>query len=1392
MNPDKKWKTLFSMVIMLLMCILAVGTVVFAAGTPRSSSYNLVIRKVLAAGSPAEAYNKEYIFRIEGLTESGGRVEQVSREVTIKGAGTAEVDFSGPTAVTVVELKNRTDSINDTWFLTNTQWESSMYVPGLTHKSDLSISKPNGRITIRKGKDPALPGNTHTYVITGNNTDGAYEKIVRIDAGGEPYTLSGLPIGTYHVEELKAPAGFLLHVADTDVPIHEKKGTVTINGSGSLTVRAPQQPADTIYSFIVTGPDMNQIINVKAGETYTLDHLDAGEYSVEKYTGINDYTMTVSNKKAINGNTMTYSITKLTESSNWRVTLDADYATFAFDQWYNLAGNKAASGTKYMVRIEGIFEKYNKDTGVWEYLGKKAYNFIRTVPAKGQESINDYRLLRDPDRENKISFLVRINYNNKDNPIDTLQKFRLNVNPANYREGEEVTTTGSGTTGNTETITVGDTGRLTITKPEVMEGIRANEGTNGIRYRYQITGAGQYENSFMLSAGGSKTLTGLKPGQYTVTETVVWPGMDQEFSLAFEDVLSATTPNSSLSGTLLDEDGSSTITIEKRKGDPKYDKYGDNRDYHFRVTGPGNLNEIIELKAGGSNTRLRDLLGKENLPAGTYTITALDGDSTGFYLTFSDSSTVGVMGSSTAQVTVTNTYAKEIGSYHVVHEYYYRQAPTDPFEKWIPEGTNEIDSIGGQPIDDSKTYTSDEIRRLYMHNVDKDGVDTSYVYSYYDSVYGQLKPAADAHSEETEEETTTPVDGETETSTDEETGTLSVRETESGEDDETGSETGTEGTSGTDQEPETESGDKTETESETENHTGTEAESKAENHTGTETESETENHTGTENNARTKDSSKTDNGSKTKDDAGVENDSKTGPSVSYRPANRNASRPFVRPQPLNVSFHSGTEVRLLSNGQADGNSGFEGNTETGTVKGTESGSETGTDKATESGSEAESDRESESGSQTGSEKESETESPSGSKSESESETEKESGSLKETESDHESRPGESSEAPEETEAGAIPATETESETETESDSETESETESTQEPLLRYRNALRMRKSGRESNRYYDERDQYDVIDDKKFVTATEEGNQIIILRYVRDAAPVYAGSYKYVHEYYMRNNDGDQFEGRSAVMSSRTDLLLNNDKYFASGISKVETFQPAGHPQAHEYTHFENVYGFINTEGNDPLYRVDTNKNGVIATINGNQIIILRYYRQLGDPPIDVPETETETPVEETTDFETDPDPTPGTEPESEPDPDPDPDPDPPPSVPWTRPSEPETESETESTTETETESEPVTLPELPDPEDPDSPERVTIIGEDGVPRTYLKVWDPTTGKWIYILDEDVARSGLWASSGDHMNPGLWMLLGACSLCTVLVLLYHRRRRKTVESTDSPDKKEE
>lgn len=80
-----------------------------------------------------------------------------------------------------------------------------------------------------------------------------------------------------------------------------------------------------------------------------------------------------------------------------------------------------------------------------------------------------------------------------------------------------------------------------------------------------------------------------------------------------------------------------------------------------------------------------------------------------------------------------------------------------------------------------------------------------------------------------------------------------------------------------------------------------------------------------------------------------------------------------------------------------------------------------------------------------------------------------------------------------------------------------------------------------------------------------------------------------------------------------------------------------------------------------------------------------------------------------------------------------------------------------------------------LPDPNEPDSPERITILDDEDVPRTYVKV--PEDDEFVYILDEDVPLAG--PETADASMMILWGTMCLASVEGVIALRPRRKRRK-------------
>ncbi len=79
-----------------------------------------------------------------------------------------------------------------------------------------------------------------------------------------------------------------------------------------------------------------------------------------------------------------------------------------------------------------------------------------------------------------------------------------------------------------------------------------------------------------------------------------------------------------------------------------------------------------------------------------------------------------------------------------------------------------------------------------------------------------------------------------------------------------------------------------------------------------------------------------------------------------------------------------------------------------------------------------------------------------------------------------------------------------------------------------------------------------------------------------------------------------------------------------------------------------------------------------------------------------------------------------------------------------------------------------------LPNPNEADSPERVTILDDEGTPRTYIKVSDSEEEGYVYILDEDL--SSVIPKTADVSSVAVWIMFGIMAVAAVVVLRPHRK----------------
>ncbi len=136
--------------------------------------------------------------------------------------------------------------------------------------------------------------------------------------------------------------------------------------------------------------------------------------------------------------------------------------------------------------------------------------------------------------------------------------------------------------------------------------------------------------------------------------------------------------------------------------------------------------------------------------------------------------------------------------------------------------------------------------------------------------------------------------------------------------------------------------------------------------------------------------------------------------------------------------------------------------------------------------------------------------------------------------------------------------------------------------------------------------DSYQAEDGKDHVKSTKYGDEVIILRYLRQDVPVPTiGKYRVVHTYYLRDHRGDHFDGNTEQTFIEELPLDSSLTYDEDTVDRRYRFKNL-YGKTYRYAYDGAEYG----EVRDSSYVQDTNKNGVIATTGGDQIIVLRYVR--------------------------------------------------------------------------------------------------------------------------------------------------------------------------------------
>lgn len=735
-------RKLFGCVVLLLMLALALGTVAFAEG---GGSYSLTIRKVFANGTPAEAKNVTYTFRVEAQVKSGDGYKSETKTVQITGEGEAKASFDNAFKISVIEQTDdggfRLEG-ND-WDVTKTECVSSMHVGA--SQATVNISKDGGWIEVTRPEN--VP--TVTFRLTGkplhddklNEFNSKFSsKDVTVAAGETKMLGSDLPQGQYTITKLRAADGFKVLVGPRDFDVAAgKTGQFHINGTSSrVTVKAPDVGTDGIvrtHHYNISGQSgVSRDIDVQSGQTYTVDNLGEGTYTIEEaktYAGTAEYRVTVPiTTETEKSGTIYNNAISTSTTVKWRViTVGGDYIdNLTYGPLYD-QNKRILSTATYKFGFGVLNPDDTTKTKLWSMI-----NAVKGDTSGNSVSLTGAKSIVKRPTDGKLYVGTK--------EVSDSNAYWLGVSWTEYTETTKIwRMTKTDTWYKAE---IDSRGYLIISKP-ADDSERAGE----VKYYYTVTDSNgnlisdftvtdedgnpidvptnevtpdKETSTVTLKAGQTVKISGLKGGAtYRIKETVEEaPAMP--FEVTLEDTSkTVTTPGGSIGIEILD---SRTVQIE-RLGDPADDG---GRDYTYNIYEVGKPEAIrtLTLKSGEKKTVAEATEGGM-LPAGKYRIEAVDDQVVGFEVAFSDSSSLTSDYIGTATVTFTNYFGAVQASYHVIHEYYLKDKDGNYiFEGASPVYTKNCD--GGH--DDNVGHYSKDVHLLDVYNGNE--------YTHFDDAYGKV------------------------------------------------------------------------------------------------------------------------------------------------------------------------------------------------------------------------------------------------------------------------------------------------------------------------------------------------------------------------------------------------------------------------------------------------------------------------------------------------------------------------------------------------------------------------------------------------------------------------------------------------------------------------------
>lgn len=754
-----------------MLAALALFTIVVAAASDDNGSYSLIIKKEFDKTNVPEevwkeAENQKYTFqitgtRINGKDDNGQNIEvPVNETLTLPrkdadGGVVWESDTyksNGPFNVTVTEITdnidltdnkgnhyNMTDSSSDAMITVN----SRKHEMRLRNNSILTIQRPEAKVDESVTDVLWYHLTSRPYDEHDSSSFEAVDKVFSLAPGEEEkfgdQDEKKLGAAIYTIEQIAAPDGYQLQLGNRreEVPAG-KEGHFHINGTpGQLALTAGGTKGDgaTHYYKVErtetesgdTSEFTPRIEQIESGETHIFPDLPKGGYTVTEYSYADDasteFSVTMPQTDKIKTRTEKSSAPQFTGTGFKTFPLTEGTTYFKLDSFGPLYATKATNAKP----IDDPSITYDFAYGWGNEKGGLTYSGVKGGPFKANET----RTMKNAAKRYPHANTLKIGFRTQ-NVSDSKAKY-LGVSWTEYTEKEVTKTCDKAGMQYTSGITIDDRGWLKITAPTT------TEHEKNIKYYYTlrnsknkvITGVGgttdDPNTTVMLEAGQDVTLTGLDAGSYKITETVEWKNVGFTMQVS-GNPFGTTEAGKSMQ---VQVGGERELIIRKPAVSKLPTGAADERDYTFTVAGgPDNTSETVTMKAGED--------GKITLKGhGTYTITPQNDVLGTYFLGYKDSGAIyGTASGGINTITFTNVFRQGDYGYRYIHEYYIREEN----RAYTREGESHIGTILGR--DGGETYDAGKIKQVPTFQNNN--------YTHFDEAYGwvdpRIKPGAKARA----------------------------------------------------------------------------------------------------------------------------------------------------------------------------------------------------------------------------------------------------------------------------------------------------------------------------------------------------------------------------------------------------------------------------------------------------------------------------------------------------------------------------------------------------------------------------------------------------------------------------------------------------------------------